>query len=129
MTRNVDHKINFDGILELLEKLGKLDDMDSVNLVFVVPSDLGERFPEQSFKVLEVFRQDLTDEEVNNLTCDKMPGIKDGRKRKLKEAGLETIGEIQTETPSKVSFIASYLSDFEANRRRHRRQQRFLQLL
>lgn len=131
MTRNVDHKINAEGILELLEKLGKLDDMDSVNLVFVVPSDIGERFPEQSFKLLDVFRQDLTDAEVNNLTCDKMPGIKDGMKRKLNEAGLETIGKIlkaKAETPSKVSFIGSYLSDFEANRRRHKHQQSLLQL-
>lgn len=131
MTRNVDHKINAEGILELLEKLGKLDDMDSVNLVFVVPFDVSERFPEQSFKLLDVFRQDLTDEEVNNLTCGKMPGIKDSRKRKLNEAGLDTIGDLlhaMTETPSKVSSVRSYLRDFEANRRRHRHQQSLLQL-
>ena len=116
MTRDVDHKINVEGVLELPEKLGKLNDMESVNLVFVVPSNVGERFPVQSFELLDAFCPDLTDEDVNNLDCDRIPGIKANRKRKLNEAGLNTIGDLltaKTETRSRVSSLRSVLCDFE----------------
>ena len=131
MTRDVNHHINAEGVLELLEKLGKLDDMDSVNILFVVPSDVGKRFPEQSFNLLDAFRPDLTDEQVNNLECDRIPGIKDSKKRKLNGAGLATVGDLfraKAEAREKVTSAQRNPMDFEANRRRNRHQQHLLQL-
>ena len=131
MTRNVDHKVNVEGVLELLERLGKLEDTDNVNLVFVVPKGVAATFPVQQFKVLDVFRPDLSDEQVMALACDNIPGIKQAKKRKLNDDGMTSIGDVmtvKTQSPDRVSFIRSVLIDFEDNRRRNQRQQRVLQL-
>lgn len=90
MTRVIGHRTNLEGILELLEKLNKLYDTDNANLVFVVPLQLYKRFPVQSFKAKHVFQPGLTDDQVEALDCDAIPGIKSKKKRKLCETWTRT---------------------------------------
>ena len=131
MTRDINHKSNIEGILELLEKLNKLQDMENVNIVFVVPMDVAPHFPAQEYKLLDVFRPDLPDADMMRLDCSCIPGIKAWKKRKLNDAGITTIGDViaaKNNSPSQVSFIRSVLTDFEANRQRNKNQQKVLQL-
>ena len=131
MTRNVDHKVNVEGVLELLEKLKMLQDTDAVNLVFVVPQNVGGDFPVQQFKLLEVYHPDLSDDRLKDLPCDKVPGINDRKQRKLNDDGLYTIGQLQearVSDPRRVSSVRHDLDEFESNRQRHRHQQAILSL-
>ena len=131
MTLNIDHQINIEGLLELLETLGKLKDTANVNLVFVVPKGVGGKFLVQTFKQLDVFRPQLTEEQVRELDVDEIPGIAGYKKRKLNESGISSIGQLldaKTRDPNGVSLVRSALSDFETNRQRHQYQQAILDL-
>ena len=131
MTRNVDHEINVEGLLELLETLGKLQDTQNVNLVFVVPKDVGSTFPVQTFKQLEVFGPELSEEQMRELDVDKIPKIAGYKKRKLNDDGITKICElldVKNTDPSRVSLVRSALAEFETNRQRHQHQQAILNL-
>mmetsp|Transcript_12359 Transcript_12359/g.27254 ORF Transcript_12359/g.27254 Transcript_12359/m.27254 type:complete len:114 (+) Transcript_12359:701-1042(+) len=107
MTRNVDHQINVEGILELLEKLGKLEDTRNVNLVFVVPKNVGKNFPIQTFKQIEVYVRNMSDDALRSLDVDKIPKIKEYKKRKLNKNGITNIGQLldaKDQDPSRVFF-------------------------
>eukprot|EP00523_Entomoneis_sp_CCMP467_P011992 CAMPEP_0168717824 /NCGR_PEP_ID=MMETSP0724-20121128/197_1 /TAXON_ID=265536 /ORGANISM="Amphiprora sp., Strain CCMP467" /LENGTH=520 /DNA_ID=CAMNT_0008764309 /DNA_START=64 /DNA_END=1627 /DNA_ORIENTATION=+ len=131
MTRDINHKINVEGLLELLEKFNKLQDTENVNLIFVVPMDVAPHFPAQEYKLLDVFRPDLSDADVERLDCTCIPGIQGAKKRKLNDAGISTIGDVMAakkNSPSQVSFIRSILTDFKANRERNKNRQKVLEL-
>jgi len=131
MTRNVNHQINVEGILELLEKLGKLEDTRNVNLVFVVPKNVGENFPVQTFKQIDVYVPNVSDEVLRALDVDKIPKIKDYKKRKLNEVGITNIGQLldaKDQDPNRVSLVQNALAEFETNRRRHQHLQAVLDL-
>ena len=131
MTRNINHQINVEGLLELLETLGKLQDTQNVNLVFVVPKDVGSTFPVQTFKQLEVFGPELSEEQMRELDVDKIPKIAGYKKRKLNDDGITKIGElldVKNTDPSRVSLVRSALAEFETNRQRHQHQQAILNL-
>ena len=131
MTRNINHQINVEGLLELLETLGKLQDLQNVNLVFVVPKDVGSKFPAQTFKQWEVFGPGLSDEQMRELDVDKIPRIASYKKRKLNDDGITKIGElldVKNTDPSRVSLVRSALAEFETNRQRHHYRQAILNL-
>jgi hypothetical protein len=131
MTRNVNHQINVEGLLELLATLQKLEDTENVNLMFVVPNGIGEKFPVQTFKQLEVLCPDLSREQLVQLNVVEIPKIAGYKKRKLNEAGINTIGQLleaKNRDPSRVSLVRSALVEFETNLQWHRHQQAILSL-
>lgn len=98
MTRNMDHDIDGEGILELLNFLDCLgryrDGSLRVKLVFLVPSKLVDTFRRQIFKIADVYELDKSEEQLKMEPCDAVPGIAGRKKRKLAGANVSTIGDL-----------------------------------
>jgi hypothetical protein len=112
ITRNMCHPVGAEGIVALLEQLGILADVKSgaitVKLFFVVPSEMSERYAGQEISHKSAFSQSV--EELRGCDCDKVPGIKAKKKRKLDEINIRTVGELVDAVASSnplVSFVAS----------------------
>eukprot|EP00549_Striatella_unipunctata_P025997 CAMPEP_0118713236 /NCGR_PEP_ID=MMETSP0800-20121206/25378_1 /TAXON_ID=210618 ORGANISM="Striatella unipunctata, Strain CCMP2910" /NCGR_SAMPLE_ID=MMETSP0800 /ASSEMBLY_ACC=CAM_ASM_000638 /LENGTH=200 /DNA_ID=CAMNT_0006618613 /DNA_START=125 /DNA_END=727 /DNA_ORIENTATION=- len=120
ITKDVDHKVNSLGIIELLKMLGELegfaDGTTQVKLVFVVPLKLFDMFPLQAFWSPAVFDAELSDEDLYKSTCDVIPGIKENKKRKLNERNIRTVEDVleaKRKNPDSISFVKSKVADFE----------------
>ena len=95
ITRNIDHPVDAEGILDLFEYLGQVDAFDGgtlrVKLVFVVQSEL---VSQQQFHVDDVFLPGKTDDEIMQSDCDRIPGIGSKKKRKLDDSGIRNVRQL-----------------------------------
>ena len=98
ITRNMDHNVDAEGILDLLEYLCQVDAFDGgtlrVKLVFVVPSDYLSAFKKQQFFIDDVFLPGKTDDEIMQSDCDRIPGIGSKKKRRLNDSGIHNVGQL-----------------------------------
>ena len=120
ITRNLDHDVSSEGVIELVNNLGVLNKAISkpsfLKLVFVVSNDLYAKFPKQKFHSESVFASDIG--EVRNFPCSDVPGIGDKRSRTLASLGVKTIGDLlqaKKSRPEALSSVKSAVEDFEAH--------------
>lgn len=96
ITRNANHPISSAGLIDLFKRLDILNEVkvnpDFVVIMFVVPKGLGTNFSKQVISNLDVFSMD----EVKNLLCSVIPGIKQVKKRKLEDIGIKNCQELIT---------------------------------
>ena len=118
MTRNLDHEVSTEGVIELVNSLGVLNKVISnpsfLKLIFVVSKDLYAKFPKQKFHSESVFASNMG--ELNKLPCSDVPGIGEQRKRTLATLGVNTIGDLLQRKkirPQDLSSVKSYVVDFE----------------
>ncbi|KAL3908431.1 MAG: hypothetical protein SGARI_003065, partial [Bacillariaceae sp.] len=98
ITRNMDHPVDAEGILDLFEYLNQVIAFDegklSVKLVFVVPSELVSEFAKQQFHIADVFLPNTSNAEVMQSDCDRVPGIGSRKKQKLNDSGIRNVGQL-----------------------------------
>jgi hypothetical protein len=112
ITRNNYQPVGAERIVALLEQLGILADVKSgaiaVKLFFVVPSEMSERYAGQEISHKSAFTQSV--EGLRGCDCDKVPGIKAKKKRRLDAIPIRTVGELVDAVALSnplVSFVAS----------------------
>ena len=97
MTLNFEHKINLEGILNLLRFLQLEEkvkaDPTFAKLIFVVPSRMVSKFRKQVIRTPAVF-QGKSHEQIMDTDCIEMPGVGPEKMRKLNSGGIRTIGEV-----------------------------------
>mmetsp|Transcript_10240 Transcript_10240/g.28214 ORF Transcript_10240/g.28214 Transcript_10240/m.28214 type:complete len:536 (+) Transcript_10240:7-1614(+) len=117
ITRNSSHPVASEGIVDLLMKLGKLQDAKanriSVQLIFVVPIQMSATYKSQPVMNKDVFG--LSFENLRACDCGVVPGIARVKKRKLNDLGIYNVGQLVEADPMKISFVQNALDKLQAD--------------
>jgi hypothetical protein len=109
ITRNASHPVAAEGIVDLLRKLDKLEEVKAgemtVQLVFVVPIQMSATYSPQPVENQGVFN--LSFEDLRASDCRVVPNIAEKKKRKLNELGISNVGQLMDADPTTTSFVRS----------------------
>jgi hypothetical protein len=118
VTRAMNHDVDLEGILKLLEFLGVIDKVrenpNFAKLVFVVPLAMSGKFSAQKITKDPIF-QGMSEPAVLAADCSMVPGIKMEKNRKLTEIGINNIGELLADNSERTSFTRSAVRKFRSN--------------
>lgn len=122
VTRNAQHGVKADGLVDLLKQLEKLQAAKEgkihLKLIFVVPSGMENSYPKQEIEIDWVLF-DKSEEEINQLPCDRVPSIKEKSATILKTHGINTIGDLLAANITSFKYIKQKLIETIENRKEY----------
>jgi hypothetical protein len=109
ITRSTDHPIGANGLIELFKNLNMINEIRMnpafVMILFVVPKGVGSSFVKQDImNPLENFAVD----DLKTCECTIIPGIKQAKKRRLDEIGINSchaLIEACNRNDERISFV------------------------
>jgi hypothetical protein len=119
ITRNMNHDMDLEGIIALLDFLNLTEkvraDPTCAKIVFMVPWDMHNKFQRQRITKHPIF-EGMTLDQVRTNDCAMVPAIKNQMKKKLNEKGINNIGLLlDASNTDCITFVQHVVDKFSLN--------------
>ena len=110
MTGNIGHGVHTQGIFDLLKSLSLLESFRSreivVQLLFIVSEGLEVPFQQQTIELADVYKPEMTLEDIRDSACDIVPGIGPDKKKKLQAQGINSVADLLSAHDANMASIS-----------------------
>ena len=119
VTRNMNPGMDLEGIiasLDFLNLTGKVGANPTLaKIVFMVPSDMHHKFPRQKITKDPIF-EGMHMDQLRANDCIMVPGITNQMSKRLKEKGINNIGQLlDASNTNRIKFVKHIVDKFSRN--------------